>query len=85
MSKKKILTDKEYNLLNNIATKTRMDCWFSIKQDKNGNDYIFDLENNKRIALSTGVRELIEGIDNINELLNCDEIQILIELLINLM
>ena len=84
MSKIKTLTDKEYNLLDDIATKTHMDCWFCIKQDKNGNEYVFDLENNKRIALSTGVKELIEGIGDINEILSLDEIEILVELLINL-
>lgn len=56
------LTDVEYNVLNKIAEKTKMDCWFYIKQDRNGVDFIWDLEEHEKICLRTGVRLLYDGI-----------------------
>ena len=44
------LSENEYNGLTKIARKTKCDCWFDIRQDKNGNDYVFDLENRKRLS-----------------------------------
>ena len=68
----KQLTDEEYNVLNKIARKTKMDCWFSIKQDCHGVDYIYDLEGKKRICLRTGIGELIEGVTD-NDYLTPEE------------
>lgn len=59
----KTLTDAEYNVLNKIADRTGMDCWFYIKQDCNGVDYIWDCEEGKRMCLKTGVGLLCEGLD----------------------
>ena len=56
-----ILLDEEYNVLNKIASKSHMDCWFWLKQDKNGNDYVFDLEERKRMSIKNGVSLLAEG------------------------
>ena len=55
------LTAEEYNVLNKIATKTGMECWFFLKQDKNGNDYVYDIEEGKRISLKRGVWQLADG------------------------
>ena len=42
------LSSEEYNLLTKIARKSKMDCWFLIKQTKKGEDYVYDLENSKK-------------------------------------
>ena len=31
-------TNEEYNVLNKIATESKMDCWFSIADDDNEDD-----------------------------------------------
>lgn len=39
-----------------------MDCWFWL-EEKNGDYYVIDLENgNKKMALSTAVKQMHEGI-----------------------
>lgn len=67
----KTLTNAEYNVLNKIASKTKSDCWFWLKQDKHGTDYIWDLEEGKRICLKTGVGLLCEGLDCQENYDNC--------------
>ena len=37
------LSQKEYDVLNQIARNTRMDCWFWISQYKDGTDNVHDL------------------------------------------
>ena len=68
----KTLTAKEFYVLCKIASKTKMDCWFCIKQDNNGTDYIYDLEESKRMCLRTGVSQLIEGLNCIENYNACD-------------
>lgn len=67
----KTLTDAEYNVLNKIADRTGMDCWFLIKQDKHGIDYVWDCEEYKRMCLRTGVGMLAEGIYDQENYDNC--------------
>ena len=67
----KTLTNDEYNVLNKIARKTKMDCWFDIRQDALGIDYIWDLEERKRTCLRTGVGMLVEGLDCQENYDNC--------------
>ena len=57
------MTAAQYAVLNKIARRTKMDCWFLIKQDENGNDYVFDLEECASIELADGVNGLMEGLD----------------------
>ena len=57
------LTAAQYGVLNKIARRTKMDCWFLIKQDKNGDDYVYDLEEGASIELADGVNGLMEGLD----------------------
>lgn len=86
------LTVQEYNVLNKIATKSKMDCWFWLKQDKNGNDYVYDIEEGKRMSLKKGVWQLADGFffdyteKERNTLLDLDEeeIQVFRELLVKL-
>ena len=56
------LDDEEYNVLNKIATKTHMDCWFWLETDADGKDYVENLEEECRISLKDGIEELTEGI-----------------------
>lgn len=61
-----LLKDKEYKVLNKIAHNTKMDCWFLIKTGRHDScsyDYVFDIENHKRMSLKQGIRELIEGVN----------------------
>ena len=57
-----ILANEEYNVLNKIATQTKMDCWFHIGIDDDGNDHIFDLETSTWMPLRRGVAMLNDGI-----------------------
>lgn len=59
----KTLTDAEYNVLNKITSKTKTDCWFWLKKDLNGVNYVWDLEEGKRMCLQTGVGLLCEALD----------------------
>ena len=68
----KTLSQQEYDVLNKIARKTKMDCWFYIKQDKNGTDYVYDLEEQKRLCLKSGVGLLVEGLDCFENYDNCN-------------
>ena len=62
------LNSEEYDLLTKIAEKSKMDCWFLIKQTKKGEDYVYDLEEGKRLSLRTGIRQLMEGIDGMYDM-----------------
>lgn len=77
----KRLTDGEYNLLNDIARRTRMDCWFFLKHDSNGNDYVYDIEERKRMSLRSGVSELLDGVSCVDDCLYNEEKGIFKELL----
>lgn len=65
----------EYNSLANITSINKMDTWFSLKQDKYGNDYIYDLEENKRISLKRALNDINEGLlqEDFNELSNLEQ------------
>lgn len=65
---KLILTGDEYNVLNRIAAKTKMDCWFHLDVDASGSDCVRDLEYNSLLPLREGVATLNDGI--VPELLN---------------
>ena len=80
------LSSEEYELLKKIASKSKMDCWFSIRQTKKGDDYVYDLENRKRLSLRTGIRQLMEGIKGMYDMyLDEDSYNIIINLLLALL
>jgi hypothetical protein len=68
----KTLTAAQYNVLNKIARRTKMDCWFLIEQDSNGQDYVHDLESNVNLSLNEGVYCLMEGLDCPENVESCD-------------
>lgn len=57
------LTDDEYNVLNHITSATKTDCWFSLETDKDGNDYVYDLEECCEMTLQDALSQLYEGIE----------------------
>ena len=59
----KTLTAAQYAVLNKISRRTKMDCWFLIKQDASGRDYVYDLENRVNLTLDEGLYQLMEGLD----------------------
>ena len=65
------LTAAQYNVLNKIARRTKMDCWFLLRQDKKGNDYVFDIEECASIELRDGVIGLLEGLDCLETMIHC--------------
>ena len=60
-SERQLLTAEEYNGLSRIASATKMDCWFWIEQ-KNGVDFIRDLETGAFMDFTVGLSQLAEGI-----------------------
>lgn len=61
------LTDKEYNILNCLATRTRNDCWFWLveKGGTNGKpfrDVVKNLEEGKYVALRNALPDFAEGV-----------------------
>ena len=57
-----MLTQDQYDVVEKIARKSGMDCWFSIKQDAVGNDSVYDLESKRTLPLRAGIEELAEGV-----------------------
>lgn len=58
-----ILTVAEITALNRIASRTKINCWFSLSIDKEGFHCVYDLERKRYITLRYGVKLLREGID----------------------
>ena len=56
------LTSEEYNLLNNITSQTKTDCWFKLDVDENGFDYVEDLENGDYLTLHDAIDQLNDAI-----------------------
>lgn len=67
-----ILTAAQYNVLGKIARRTKMDCWFMIRQKEDNTDYVYDLEEGVDMTLSDGVRCLMDGIDCPENLAVCE-------------
>ena len=67
----KTLTDEEFNVLNKVIDRTGMDCWAFLKQDCHGVDYVYDMEERKRMCLKTGVGMIAESLDCQENLDNC--------------
>lgn len=71
------LTNQEYNFLRDLSAHTKMDCWFSIKTDDDGNDFVLDLENDEALPLHEGIDQLFDGVieDDINNF-NAEELML---------
>ena len=76
------LLNEEYNVLNKIATESKMDCWFCLAEDKKGNDYVLDIENDCKLTIAQGVSELVEGMTDYEDYhMTPEEIEVFEELL----
>lgn len=60
------LSNKELNVLDEIARQSKEDCWFCLKST-NKYDYVYDLEMNKRISLVNGIRILDSGLTDLED------------------
>lgn len=60
------LSTAEFNVLNKIATKSKMDCWFYIAEDKN-DDVILDCETGEKRSLYDGINMLADGITSLDD------------------
>ena len=67
----KTMSAEEYAVINKIARKTKADCWFMVRQDKHGKDYVFDLEEVRVLSLRDGVEMLMECLDCQENYANC--------------
>ena len=63
-----LLTNEEYNLINNLTHQTKTDCWFWLDTNKEGFDCVKDLERGYKITLRFALKQLNEAI--IPELIN---------------
>lgn len=66
----KVLSAAEFNVLGKIASKTKMDCWFSIEQIGDV-DLVYDLEGGSYLGLTEGISVLMEGLDCIDNCSSC--------------
>lgn len=75
------LTTEEYNLLNDITSQTKTDCWFWLEEDEEGFDYVQDGENGCKLEWKDALEQLNEAI--IPDLLKItnEEIEVYISLL----
>lgn len=63
-----LLTNEEYNLINNLTHQTKTDCWFWLDTNKEGFDCVKDLERGYKVTLRFALKQLNEAI--IPELIN---------------
>lgn len=61
IASKKLLSNDEYNVLNLLASKSKMDCWFYLENDRN-KDVVHDLENDQILPLADGISQLADGL-----------------------
>ena len=56
------LSDEEFIVLNKIAKETGMDCWFSIRETKDGKSVVYILNEEFETTLREGIDWLHQGI-----------------------
>lgn len=66
LATKNRLSDQEYDVLNSLAHKSGMDCWFSLRKtdekDQQSSNYVRDLESDNILSLSDGLTLFAEGL-----------------------
>ena len=50
------------NYAHDLIRKTNMHCWFSIIEDSRGSYCVFDMENNRRLSLKSGIKQFFQGL-----------------------
>lgn len=67
------LTDDEHDILIKVARNTRMDCWFCLDYDDYEDvDFVLDTENEESYNLKDGIDQLMQGLDCIENIENCN-------------
>ena len=61
------LSNEEFNVLNKISSKSKMDCWFYLKEKDQFTDIVYDCENNKELSLYEGISMLDSGITSLED------------------
>lgn len=61
------LEKEQWEVLNKIASKSKMDCWFSLEEIDENNDGVFDIENNEHLSLWEGIGMLDLGITSLTD------------------
>ena len=61
------LTNEEYNVLGTLSSKSKMDCWFDIREANEHEDYVYDLEYETTMSLKNGLILFNEGLLDLNE------------------
>lgn len=61
------LTSEQVEVLNKIASKSKMDCWFYIEKINEVSDGIYDAESNEHISLWEGIAMLDSGITSLSD------------------
>lgn len=56
------LSDEEFIVLNKIAKETGMDCWFSIRETKDGKSVVYIFDEEFETTLREGIDWLHQGI-----------------------
>lgn len=64
--KKYIMSEAEYNVLDKILTKSKMEDIFIVQQE-NENDYIWDIEEGEQLSLKDGLSQICESMEDWRE------------------
>ena len=64
---KKRLTREEYDIVDLLAIRSRIDSWFEIKTDDNGDDYVYDRADKMKLSLKTGIMLLYQGLTDLSD------------------
>ena len=61
------LTNEEYNVLGTLSSKSKMDCWFDIREINEHEDCVYDLEYGTTMPLKDGLIMFNEGLLDLSE------------------
>lgn len=61
------LTNEEYNVLGTLSSKSKMDCWFDIREINKHEDCVYDLEYERTMTLKDGITLLNEGLTDLED------------------
>lgn len=61
------LTQEEWDVLDKLSSKSKMDCWFWIDTDQRGNNFIQDQESGEVMSLYDGINQLAEGLTSLDD------------------
>lgn len=58
----KTMTNEIACILDRVARKTGMDCWFCLRYTEKSGWYVFDLENREHISVTKAIKDFYDGI-----------------------